>query len=75
MNHHRVLCQASVPVQRVFHFFLRGRVALPGQDLLLEHLGPGAIQVHLFARALVHDFKAVARQLGAGWRCVVERLG
>lgn len=69
MHHYRVLRQTSVPVQRVFHFFLRGRVALPGQDLLLEHLGPGAIQIHLFARALVHDFKAVARQLGAGVLC------
>jgi hypothetical protein len=50
----------------VFHFFLGGRVELPGIDLLLEQLGPGAVQVHLLVGALVHDLEAVAGQLRAG---------
>jgi len=36
----RLLGQAGVAFQRVFDFFLRGGVLLPGLDLLLEHFGP-----------------------------------
>ena len=58
-----LLGEAGVFVQRFLYLFFSGGVLLPGQDGLLEHFGPGAIEVHLFARALVHNFKAVAGQL------------
>ena len=52
VHHHRVLCQFGVAFQRVFHFFLGGRVLLPGGDALLEQFGPQAVQVDLFAERL-----------------------
>ena len=70
VDHHRLLRQAGIAFECVFHLFLCGRVLLPGLDLLLEHFGPGTIQIDLFPRALVHDFKTVALQHGlAGLRC------
>src|SRR5258706_9441977 len=39
--------------------------------LLLEHLGPGTVQVDLLARALVHDLEAVAWQLAGGIDCLI----
>jgi hypothetical protein len=56
--------KACVAFERVFDFFLRGGVLLPSLDLLLEHFGPRAVQVNLFARAFVHDFKSMAFQQG-----------
>ena len=69
MHHHRLLRQACVAFECVFDFFLRGGVLLPSLDLLLEHFGPRAVQLHLFARAFVNDFKTMAFQQGlAGHR-------
>ena len=66
VHHHRVLREAGVAVERVFDFFLRRRFLLPSKDLLLKELGPRAVEIDLFARALVHDFKAVARHVRYG---------
>ena len=61
--------QFGVALERVFDFFLRGRVELPGGDLLLEQFGPGPVEVDLLAGALVHDLEAVAREHGNVGRC------
>lgn len=68
VNDYRVLRQPSVLLQGFFNLFLRGHIDLPGDDVLLKQLGPGAIEVNLFAGAFVHDLKAVARQHGHALR-------
>ena len=40
MNHHRVLRQLGVLLQRVFNFFLGRGFELPGRDVHLKQLGP-----------------------------------
>ena len=62
MHQNRVLRKLGVPFQRHFDFFLRRRGDLPCSYLLLEHLCPGAVEVHLFAGTLVDDFEAVSLQ-------------
>jgi hypothetical protein len=62
MHHDRVLGQLGVLLQRVFYFFLGRGIELPSHDVLLKQLGPRTIQIHLFARALIHNLKTVARQ-------------
>ena len=64
VHHHRLLGQAGVALERVFDFFLGGGVLLPRLDLLLEHFGPRAVQIDLFARAFVHDFETMTLQQG-----------
>jgi hypothetical protein len=49
VNHNRLLRQACVTLERVLDFFLGRGVLLPSLYLLLEHFGPRAIQVNLFA--------------------------
>ena len=44
MHDERVLRQFGVAVERLFDFFLRGRVQLPGIDLALEGFGPKVME-------------------------------
>jgi hypothetical protein len=60
VNDNRLLCQARVTLKGVFHLFLRWGILLPGLNVHLKHFGPRAIEVNLFARAFVDDFKAVS---------------
>ena len=52
MNDDRLLGQARVGIENFLRLFLGGGVLLPGEDLLLEHFGPGAIQIHLLPERL-----------------------
>ena len=68
--------QAAVTFKRVFNFLLCRRVNLPGGQALLKHFCPGAVKVHLFARALVDNFKPISSHVRDDWwrgrcfRCV-----
>lgn len=64
VNDHWVLRQLGVLRQGVFHLVLGGGFDLPLGDVLLEKLGPIAIEVNLFAVAFVHYFKTLARECG-----------
>jgi hypothetical protein len=77
MQRNRGIGEAAVAFQRVLDFFLGGGILCPGTQALLEHFGPRTIQVNLFARALVHNFKAVASQLrhGRGRCCLFRGIG
>ena len=59
VHDHRILRQAGVTFERVFDFFLGRRAGLPGDDLLLEQLGPGAVEVDLLVDAFVDDLETM----------------
>jgi hypothetical protein len=59
VHHQRVLRQLGVAAQCFLDFFLGRGVRLPGVDLALESVGPGAVEVNLFVGALVDDFESV----------------